>query len=51
MQTRLVHEPVTGREDLYAGDPATQVDAVEDGALRLMLLTCPPRSPWSRRSR
>jgi predicted RNA polymerase sigma factor len=41
-QTRLAHELLIGQEDLHMADTASQVDAVEDDALRLMLLTCHP---------
>jgi RNA polymerase sigma factor (sigma-70 family) len=41
-QTRLAHELLIGQEDLHMADTTTQVDAVEDDALRLMLLTCHP---------
>ena len=41
-EARLAAEQLTGQGDLHVTDADTQVDAVEDDALRLMLLTCHP---------
>lgn len=42
VEDRLARQLASGKDDVQMPDPATQVDAIEDDVLRLMLLTCHP---------